>query len=100
MWQKVAKVNEVEDSTGKVVEVNGQQVALFKVGGTFYAIDNICHHRGGPLAEGYLEEGVVTCPWHAWTYDVKTGACQSVPDVKQKCFKVKVEGEDILVETA
>ena len=98
MWVKVAKTSEIEEGSGKAVEANSQQIALFKAGGSFYAIDNICHHRGGPLGEGYLDGTVVTCPWHAWTYDVVTGECQSVPGVKQKKFNVKVEADDILVE--
>ena len=98
MWVKVAKISEVEEGSGRVVEANSQQIALFKTDGKFYAIDNLCHHRGGPLGEGCLEGTTVTCPWHAWTYNVTTGECQSVPDANQKCFKVKTEGEDILVE--
>ncbi|MBI4353178.1 MAG: Rieske (2Fe-2S) protein [Candidatus Omnitrophica bacterium] len=98
MWQKAAKVNEVAEGGAKVVEINNQPIALFKVEGAFYAIDNVCHHRGGPLGEGALDGTVVTCPWHAWNYDVTTGECQTVPGVKQKRFPVKVEGEDILVD--
>ncbi len=98
MWTKVARVDEIAEGAGKVVEANGQQIALFKLEGAFYAIDNICHHRGGPLGEGCLEGSTVTCPWHAWNYDVKTGICESTPDVKQKKFNVRVENDDILVE--
>ena len=98
MWTKVAKVSEIQQGAGIVVEANNQQIALFNVEGSFYAIDNICHHQGGPLGEGYLEGAVVTCPWHAWTYNVKNGECESVPGIKQKRFDVKVEGDDILVD--
>ena len=98
MWQKVAKVSDIPSEGGIVVEVGGQQVAVFKAGEKIYAIDNICHHQGGPLGEGYLDGTTVTCPWHAWQYDVATGECQSVPGVTQKCFNVKVEGEDVLLE--
>ena len=48
MWAKVVKVDEIAEGSGKVVEANGQPIALFNMGGEFYAIDNICHHRGGP----------------------------------------------------
>jgi NAD(P)H-dependent nitrite reductase small subunit len=98
MWEKAGKFSEMVDNTGKTVDVGGHSIALFKSGGSIYAIDNICPHRGGPLGEGYLEEGVVTCPWHAWTFDVKTGECQSVPGISQKRYNVKIEGDDILVE--
>ena len=70
---KVGEVADVPPGSGKCVEVNGRQIALFNVGGTFHAIDNTCLHRGGPLAEGELDGTVVTCPWHGWQYDVTTG---------------------------
>jgi len=69
---KVAQVSDLQPGAGKVVMVKDRAIALFNVDGTFYAIDNICLHRGGPLGEGELEGCVVTCPWHGWQYDVKT----------------------------
>ena len=51
------------------------EVAVFNVGGQFFAIDNACSHRGGPLGEGLLEGSVVECPWHGFRFDVRTGAC-------------------------
>jgi nitrite reductase (NADH) small subunit/3-phenylpropionate/trans-cinnamate dioxygenase ferredoxin subunit len=98
MRQKIGKVSDIPQDGGIVVEISGRQVAVFKAGDKFYAIDNICHHQGGPLGEGYLDGTTVTCPWHAWTYDVATGECQSVPGVKQQCYQVKVEGDDVFVE--
>jgi NAD(P)H-dependent nitrite reductase small subunit len=98
MWTKTAKLSDFKENTGLVVEIGGQQIALFKSEDGVYAIDNLCRHQGGPLGEGHLEGGVVTCPWHAWEYDVKTGACQSVPGVKQKSFPVRVEGEEVWVD--
>lgn len=94
---KVASVNDVEEGAGKVVTTNGQPIALFKVGGNFYAIHNTCMHRGGPLGEGFLEDNVVTCPWHGWRYDVTSGKCLTLP-VNVKSFPVKVEGSDVLVD--
>ena len=98
MWRKAAKTSEWEDGQGKPVALGDKQLALFKVGGQFYALDNACPHRGGPLGEGHLDGAEVTCPWHAWTFDVKTGDCLSTPDTKQKTFPVKVEGDDILID--
>ena len=95
---KVATKSELPAGSGKVVDVEGKEIALFNMDGTFCAIDNICKHQGGPLGEGYLEGAVVTCPWHGWEYDVSTGACQTNPAVKQAQFNVKVEGDDILIE--
>ena len=95
---KVAAVAEIADGTGRIVEVAGKKIALFNVGGKFYAIDNACKHRGGPLGEGELDGANVICPWHGWEYDVTTGANLDDPSVKLGCYPVKVEGEDILVD--
>jgi len=96
---KVATKAEIESGCGKKVEVNGKEIALFNIGGSFCAIDDTCLHRGGPLSEGSVEDNVVTCPWHGWQYDVKTGACITNPSVSQNKYEVKVEGDDILIST-
>ena len=95
---RVASTEEVPGGEGRVVEAGGKTLALFNVDGTFYAIDNTCAHRGGPLGEGELDGAVVTCPWHAWRWDVTTGANANNPAVKVACFPVTVEGRDVFVE--
>lgn len=97
-WAKVAKKSEIPAEIGKCVEVKGREIALFKIGDKVYAIDHICKHQGGPLAEGGLEGTIVTCPWHGWQYDVTTGECSFNPSIQQETFKVREEGEDIFVE--
>ena len=94
---KVAKTSEIPVGSGKVVEVGGKTVAIFNCEGAFYAIDNTCKHRGGPLGEGSLSNTTVTCPWHGWEYDVTTGECAMDRSIKVQKFDVKVEGDDILV---
>lgn len=69
----VARTHDVPEGAGVVVEAGGKLVALFNDGGRFYALDNTCLHRGGPIGQGDLDEGIVTCPWHGWQYDVATG---------------------------
>ena len=96
-FQKVARVEEVPPGQGKVVEVAGRKIALFNSGGKFYATDNTCLHRGGPLGEGHVKENIVSCPWHMWGFDVTTGVCTVNPEFKIETFPVKVEGEEILV---
>lgn len=95
---KVAKKSEIPADTGKLVQVNGQDIALFNVDGKVYAIHQVCAHQGGPLDEGGLEGKIVTCPWHGWQYDVTTGVCQFNDAIKQPTFKVKEEGDDVYVE--
>jgi nitrite reductase (NADH) small subunit len=95
---RVASVAEVPPGEGRVVEVGGQTLAVFNVDGQFYAIANTCLHRGGPLGEGELEGPVVTCPWHAWRWDVTSGANVNNPAVKVACFPVSVDNGQIFVE--
>ncbi len=96
-FTKVASRGDIPAGSGKVVEVGGKTLAVFNCDGTFYATDNTCLHRGGPLGEGMLSGATVTCPWHGWEYDVKTGACTMDEAQKVATYPVKVEGDDILV---
>jgi nitrite reductase/ring-hydroxylating ferredoxin subunit len=96
-FTKVARAADIPAGSGKVVEVGGKTIAVFNCDGTFYAMDNTCQHRGGPLGEGMLAGTTVTCPWHGWEYDVASGVCQTNPAVTQQRFDVRVEGEEILV---
>ncbi len=95
---KVARRDEISEGTGKTVEANGTPIALFNAGGKFFAIHNTCLHRGGPLGEGELDGTTVTCPWHAWEYDITTGCRTDDLNMKVACFVVKVEGDDILIQ--
>ena len=94
---KVARKADIPVGTGKVVEAGGKSIAVFNCEGTFYAMDNACKHRGGPLGEGSLAGTSVTCPWHGWEYDVASGACQMDPSIKMQTFDVKVDGDDLLI---
>jgi 3-phenylpropionate/trans-cinnamate dioxygenase ferredoxin component len=94
----VGKVGDVAVGAGRVVDAGGQTLALFNVKGTYYAIDNSCVHRGGPLAEGDLDGSVVACPWHGWRWDVTTGSNANNPAIRVPCFPVTVEQGEIFVE--
>jgi nitrite reductase (NADH) small subunit/3-phenylpropionate/trans-cinnamate dioxygenase ferredoxin subunit len=93
----VARVADVPPGTGTVVETNGRKLALFNVDGTFYALDNTCLHRGGPVGEGDLEDTIVTCPWHGFQYDVTTGRNVFDPEVGLETFPVRVSGDVVLI---
>ncbi|MFQ5890686.1 MAG: Rieske (2Fe-2S) protein [Gemmatimonadota bacterium] len=98
-FHKVADVNELAPGTGKAVEVGGRQIALFNVGGTFYAIGDACTHRGGSLSEGALEGTTVTCPLHGAEFEVTTGKNLTPPAPGEvPSYKVRVEGNDVEVE--
>lgn len=96
---KVAQTSDLSPGTGKVVQADGRNIALFNVEGTFFAIDNTCTHRGGPLGEGNLSTDTVECPWHGAHFNVKTGAVTRRPALAGvRSFPVKVEGNDVFVE--
>lgn len=94
----VANVGDIKEGESKSVEVNGREIALFNINGRFYAIDNTCAHRGGPLAEGICDGNVVTCPWHGWQYDVTTGTNPLNSQIKVKKYEVMVEGYKVKVK--
>ena len=96
---KVAKADEVAPGQAKCVEVNDKEIALFNIGGSFYAIDNTCTHVGGPLSEGELEGAQVTCPWHGGVFDVTTGEVLGPPPGRAvNRYNVRVDGSDIEIE--
>ena len=80
------------------VRVGEKLLALYNVGGTFYATTNTCVHRGGPLGQGMLEGQVIMCPWHAWTFDVTTGQHTMSSNFTLACYAVKVEDGQVLVQ--
>jgi nitrite reductase/ring-hydroxylating ferredoxin subunit len=95
---KIANASEISAGSGKTVDVRGRKIAVFNAGGTFYAIDDACRHRGGPLGEGEVYGTRVVCPWHGWEYDFSTGCNVDDPSMKLACFAVRVENGDVLVE--
>jgi nitrite reductase (NADH) small subunit/3-phenylpropionate/trans-cinnamate dioxygenase ferredoxin subunit len=97
-WTKVAETTDLQPGDCKTVSVGERELALFNVGGEFYATDNVCPHRGGPLGEGTLEGSVVTCPWHGWRFDVSTGLNPMIPTAKVEIFECLVEGNDVKVK--
>ena len=96
---KVARTEEIPIGRARMVEVNGKEIALFNVGGSFHAIDNTCTHVGGPLSEGEIDGAQVTCPWHGGVFDVTTGEVLGPPPGRAvNRYNVRVDGPDIEVE--
>lgn len=96
-FARAAKVAEVPSGTIHQFQVEGKAVALANVAGNFYAINDVCVHRGGPLGEGELEGKVVTCPWHGWQYDVTSGKVIQNPSMGVSCYPTEVRGDEIFV---
>ena len=98
-YVKVAKTNEIEPGKARLFDVKGKPIALVNVDGKFFAVDNTCTHRGGPLAEGEISGHEVTCPWHGARFDVRTGEVAGPPAQKGVArYGVRVTGTDVEVE--
>lgn len=83
-----------------MVVVDGRHVAVFRLDDGLHALDNLCLHRAGPLCDGAIEDGVVTCPWHGWSYEIRTGTLVQDPRVGVCRYDVRVEGEEVEVRAA
>jgi nitrite reductase (NADH) small subunit len=95
-----AKIADVPVGAVHEIQVAGKAVALANVDGKFFAINNTCLHRGGPLGEGSLQGKTVTCPWHGWEYDVTTGKLLQNPSMGVACYTTEVRGEEVFVDIA
>ncbi len=94
-------------------------IGVFNIGGSFYALRNICPHKRGPLCMGevagrsaahappsltdgyvgYERDGeILRCPWHAWQFDIKTGQCLVDPAIRVKTYPIRIEGDELIVE--
>ncbi len=93
----VATVDSLPPGQGRTVELKGRRFAVFNLDGQFYAMDDTCPHRGGPLGAGVLEDGRVFCPLHGWSFDLKTGACHGNPETPVKPYQVRVENGDVQI---
>jgi nitrite reductase (NADH) small subunit len=93
----VGRVSDFAPGAGKMVNVAGRHVALFRLGDEFFALDNMCLHRGGPLCDGDIKNGVVTCPWHFWSYEIRTGTMVQDPRVGVSKHEVRTDGDQVSV---
>jgi nitrite reductase/ring-hydroxylating ferredoxin subunit len=73
-----------------IVNVNEKQIAIIKSKGRIYAIGNECPHLGGPLGEGSVVDGKITCPWHDWTFDLHNGNCEINPAAGIEKYQLKI----------
>lgn len=97
-YQTVCRIHELIEGEGKTVIVNGKLVALFRDQGRFFAIDDCCPHMGASLSGGFVQNGTVTCPWHAWRFRLTDGAWADCPRVAIGCHAVRVTGEEIQIQ--
>ncbi|MEK6233701.1 MAG: Rieske 2Fe-2S domain-containing protein [Planctomycetales bacterium] len=94
---QIIQVSDIKNGTSRVVEIQGHELVVFHVQGEFYVLSNLCPHVGGPLNEGPLSGHTVTCPWHGWQFDVRTG--QRPGEGKSApCFPTSIEDDWVVVE--
>ena len=97
-YVRVGHASDVPEGRAEVFDVEDRKIAVFRVPDGFYAIEDICTHDGGPLAEGEVEDDVVVCPRHGARFSIRTGAALSLPAfVPVETFPVRVDGEDLLL---
>ena len=98
-WITVASAADIPVGSRRVLRLEDQPIAVFHLEDGWYAIDDVCTHDGGPVAEGPLEGSIIECPRHGATFDVKTGAALTFPAVSPvTTYAVRVVGDDVQVE--
>ena len=93
----VARVGQIREGRGQRFVVGQREVALFLVGGTYYALDDYCPHMGASLGGCQVYNGAVICDRHFWAFRLEDGACLDVPTLKAETFEVRLEGDQIQV---
>lgn len=96
-WLAVCEPNEIEESRAKIFTVAGERVALFKHQGRITAIHNVCKHQGGPLGEGKIVDGCITCPWHGYQYLPHNGQSPPPFTEKVKTYELKLQDNMIYI---
>ncbi len=99
-FHTVCHVSELSEGESTTANINGRLIAVFHHNGQFYAIDDTCPHMGASLAEGHVEDGVVTCSWHAWRFRLADGVWADNPrgTLGAGCHAVRVEGDEVQVQ--
>jgi NAD(P)H-dependent nitrite reductase small subunit len=97
-FHTVCRASEVREGEGKTVSVKNKLIAVFRHKDQLYAVDDACPHMGASLADGYVENGVVTCSWHAWRFRLSDGAWADNPRLKIGCYPVRVEGDEVQIQ--
>jgi len=95
---RVAASGDIPPGRMIYVEVDGLPIALANVDGAIYAFNDSCRHEGGPLSSGVLIGDTVTCPWHGWTYNIRTGKAIVPPiGIRIPTYEIRLEDDSIFV---
>jgi len=96
----VAKVGEIREGRGRTFRVGERMVAVFLVGGQYYALDDYCPHMGASLGCGEVCDQMVICDQHRWAFSLLDGSSPDVPTLRATTFPVRVDGDEIQVDVA
>jgi nitrite reductase (NADH) small subunit len=99
MTRRVCTVQDVPLGEGRAVEIDGRRVAVFQTRTGWYALDQRCPHRGGPLADGIVADGCVTCPLHDRRFDLATGRCHT-EDLQVGVYAVEIHDGDVWIDAS
>jgi len=91
-------INEIPDNRAKIVNLTSERVAIFKYNGKVAAVSNVCQHQNGPLGEGKIIKGCITCPWHGYQYYPENGCSPPPFSEKIPTFNVKLSGHEVLID--
>ena len=96
-WHLVCHINEIENDKAKMVNVNNERIAIFKYDKKLSAVHNVCKHQNGPLGEGKIIDGCITCPWHGYQYHPQDGCSPAPFSEKVGTYQLKLKNELIYV---
>ena len=99
-WHVLCAAQDIPSGQGREFVVGGRVVAVFHAAERWFAIDGMCAHQGGPLAQGKLDGRCLTCPWHGWQYDISSGENLLTGKRMLDCFAVEERDGEIWVEVA
>ncbi len=94
---EVCRTGDIAEKRARVVCLGGERVAVFSYDGRISAVSNVCQHQNGPLGEGRILDGCITCPWHGFQYDPANGASPPPFTEKVPTFRVRLEGDRVLL---
>lgn len=93
----VGDVDDIPEGCSKVVRAGAREIAVFNKDGEFFAMDNVCPHRGAPLNDGRLNGKTISCPLHDWEFDITTGESSISPSIKLNTYGVEVRGNEVIL---
>lgn len=91
----MCKLSELSPGTSIEKRIMARRIAVFNVDGKLYGLESDCKHMKASLQKGRVQNEIVTCPWHHWQYEIKTGRCLTVDKFQLKTYAVEVEGDDV-----